>query len=129
MLRTGLLLGFPVLILMSLVADVRADGGGDPIMGRRLFAQCGSCHTTAADGPSTVGPNLHGILGRKAASDPDFTYSEAMKESDVVWNERELDEFIKQPSAFIPGTKMVFLGVSKEKARADIIAYLKEATR
>jgi cytochrome c len=129
MIRTGLVASVPVVLLMSVVTQVRADAGGDPVMGKRLFAQCGSCHTIAADGPSTIGPNLHGIIGRKAASVPGFAYSEALQKSAIVWSEPELDAFIKQPSAFIPGTKMVFLGVTKDKARADIIAYIKEATK
>ncbi len=117
-----------VLLIVS-ASVVRAEGGGDPVMGKRLFAQCGSCHSIAADAPSTVGPNLHGILGRKAGSLPGFAYSPAMQASTVVWGESELDAYIKQPANFLPGTKMVFLGVTKDKARADIIAYIKEATQ
>lgn len=117
-----------IMAVALVFVEVRASGGGDTAMGRRLFAQCGSCHATSPDAPEKIGPNLHGIFGKKAGSNPDFAYSEAMKESGVVWGERELDRFIEKPSDFIPGNKMVFLGVSKEQARADIIAYLKEAT-
>jgi cytochrome c len=129
MIRNGLPRSFSVLILMIAASAVHAEGGGDPVMGKRLFAQCGSCHTVAAGGPSTVGPNLHGLIGRKAGSLRGFGYSEAMQKSNIVWGESELDAYIKQPSSFVPGTKMVFLGVSKDQARADIIAYLKEATQ
>lgn len=128
MMRAGLLLCFPVLLLLSPASVVHAEGG-DPVMGKRLFAQCSSCHVIVVDAPSTVGPNLHGLFGRKAGSLPGFAYSEAMQKSGITWGESELDAYVKQPAGFVPGTKMVFLGVPKDKARADIIAYLKEATK
>ena len=124
--RTKLLGIFPALILAA-VSVVRADPGGDVVMGKRQFAQCSACHTIEKGGANKVGPNLHGIVGRKAASIADFQYSDAMRKSDVVWDEKSIDAFIKQPSAFIPGTAMAFLGVAKDEARAAIIAYLKEA--
>lgn len=129
MIRVELLLSSALLLVIASASSVRAESGGDPVMGKRLFAQCGSCHTTAAGGPSPVGPNLHGLFGRKAGSLPGFAYSEAMQASKIVWSDTELDAYIKQPSSFVPGTKMVFMGVAKDKARADILAYLKEATK
>lgn len=129
MIRNGLPRSSALLFLMVTASAVHAEGGGDPIMGKRLFAQCGSCHSIVADKPSIVGPNLHGILGRKSGTSPGFAYSEAMQKSNIVWGESELDAYIKQPSSYVPGTKMAFLGVTKDQARADIIAYIKEATK
>jgi cytochrome c len=119
-------INFLVLIVIAVISEARADGGGDPVMGKRQFAQCGACHTIDKGGPNKVGPNLNGIFGRKAASIAGFEYSDAMRKSEVIWDERSLDAFIKQPSAFISGTAMTFLGVPKDQARADLIAYLKE---
>jgi len=116
-------------IAMLVLAGPVAQADGDPVMGKRLFAQCGSCHTTQADGSGRIGPSLHGLFGRKAGALDGFAFSAAMQKSGIVWDERSLDEYIKEPASRVPGTKMVFLGVQKDQARADIIAYLKEATQ
>jgi cytochrome c len=126
--RSGLL-GLSTIMAIAFVTEVHADSGGDPAMGRRLFAPCSSCHTTEANVPAKLGPTLHGIFGRKAGSLPGFSYSEAMQKSGIVWNESTLDAYIKEPSAVVPGNKMLFSGVPKDQARADIIAYLKQATK
>jgi cytochrome c len=117
------------LLLLFLGTVVRADDAGDPVMGKRLFAQCGSCHAVEANGAEKIGPSLHGLFGRKAGAVPAFAYSQAMRESGIVWDAHQLGAFIKQPSVFLPGTRMAFLGVAKDQARADIIAYLQEATK
>jgi cytochrome c len=113
------------LILLS--AAAHADG--DPEMGKRQFAPCTACHTVEAGGPAKIGPNLHGIIGRKSGSVEGFAYSEPMKALNIVWDEEKLDTWIKKPSAMVPGTKMAFIGVSNDAVRANIIAYLKEATK
>jgi cytochrome c len=108
---------------------VPAAEEGDPVMGKRMFAQCGSCHSVSADGPPKVGPHLHGLFGRKAGSVEGFAYSQAMQQSGIVWDETSLDAYMKKPAEFIPGNKMVFAGVPKDQMRKDILAYLKEATQ
>ena len=109
------------------VASARADG--DPDMGKRQFAPCSACHTVEEGGPDKVGPNLHGVIGRKAGSKPGFAYSDALKNSGITWDEAKIDEWIKKPAALVPGTKMAFIGVSNDAVRANIIAYLKQATK
>jgi cytochrome c len=107
-----------------------AHAEGDAAMGKKQFAPCSACHTVEADGPNKVGPNLHGVFGKKAGTNKaDFTYSDALKKSGVTWDEAKLNEYITKPSALIPGNKMAFMGVAKDDVRANIIAYLKEATK
>ncbi len=93
-----------------------------------MFAQCTSCHTIVSGESPKVGPNLHGLIGRKAGSQPDFVYSDAMKSSGIVWDEQVLNDYLKLPSARVPGNRMVFAGVPKDQDRADIIAYIKETS-
>ena len=106
-----------------------AHAQGDPVEGKSQFAQCTACHTIEAGAASPVGPNLHGVFGRKAGSTAGFVYSDAMKASGIVWDEAKLDAYITKPSAFIPGNKMAFIGLAKANVRANIIAYMQAATK
>jgi len=113
--------------LILAAQTARADG--DPDLGKRQFAPCTACHTTADGEPDKVGPNLHGIIGRKAGTKPGFAYSDALKNSSITWDEAKLDDWIKKPAALVPGTKMAFIGIGNDQVRANIIAYLKQATK
>lgn len=96
--------------------------------GQSKFALCKSCHTTAVDGADTVGPNLHGVFGRKAGSKPGFNYSDGLKASGVTWNADQIDRWITDPRKVVPGTKMTYAGMADAKSRTDLIAYLAIAT-
>jgi len=93
--------------------------------GKTMFSiQCGTCHSVEKSGPSLMGPNLVGIVGRKPAQVSDFVlYTAALKEHKVTWNAKTLDAFLASPSAAVPGTSMT-TNISDEKIRADVIAYL-----
>lgn len=106
---------------------VAAQPAGDPAKGERVFARCKACHTIEEGGPNRVGPNLHGVIGRPAASVADYSYSKAMKEAaekGLVWTPETLDPYLQNPRKTVPGTKMAFAGLPKESDRADVIAYL-----
>ena len=101
----------------------------DAAAGKSLFARCQMCHTLDPNGPTMLGPNLHGLFGRKAGSLPGFNYSAAMKESGVVWDDGTLAKYLRDPKHFIPGNHMAFPGLTSDAELADLLAYLKEATK
>lgn len=96
---------------------------GDPAAGKTAFNKCAACHAVQA-GQNKVGPSLHGIVGRKSATVPGYSYSEAAKKHDVVWTEEELDKYLADPKGVVPGTKMIFPGIKNETERQNVIAYL-----
>lgn len=96
--------------------------------GETLFLQCRACHSLAADEPNKVGPNLHGVIGRNAGLAEGFAYSDVMVNAGVIWSPETLNEFLARPSQFIPGNRMVFVGVRKPEDRANLIAFLQQAT-
>lgn len=92
--------------------------------GRRVFAQCRSCHTTAEGAGNRVGPNLHGVIGRRIGTAEGFTYSQPVQQQTFTWDAEHLDHWIENPQAYIPGTRMAFAGVRDANQRRDVIAYL-----
>jgi cytochrome c len=113
------------LIIIAATAPVLA--AGDPAAGQKVFNKCKTCHE-ADQAKNKVGPNLVGVFGRKAGSVADFKYSDAMKNSNVVWSETTIAEYVKNPKEFVPGNKMVFPGLKSDQEVADLIAYLQQAT-
>jgi cytochrome c len=92
--------------------------------GESKFALCSTCHTVAEGAPNMTGPNLHGVFGRKAASLPGFSYSDALKAAGWTWDAAHIDTWITDPKVAAPGTKMTFAGLKDPKDRTDVIAYL-----
>jgi len=92
--------------------------------GRRVFAQCRSCHVIQAGAPHRVGPNLHGVFGRRIGTAEGFNYSPAVRDADFIWDADRLDHWLQNPQTFLPGNRMAFAGVRDETQRRDLIAYL-----
>ena len=117
--RTAVLIG-----MLSLVAVGAAQAAGNATAGAQLFARCAMCHSNAKGDGNKIGPNLFGVVGRKAGTAPQFSYSPAMKSAGFVWTDDRLDAYIKSPATVVPNNKMMFAGLPSATQRADLIAYL-----
>jgi cytochrome c len=92
--------------------------------GRAQFGECAQCHTLERNGSETNGPNLYGIFEQRAAAGKKYPYSEALRNSNIVWDVLHLDHWIFNPHEALPGTSMAYIGVRNDAKRRDIIAYL-----
>lgn len=96
---------------------------GDAAAGERVFMQCRTCHAVEA-GVNKVGPSLNGIIGRESGTIPGFRYSPANRDSDIVWTNEVMFDYLENPREYMPGTYMSFVGLRQPQQRADVIAYL-----
>ena len=99
------------------------------VEGQKQFAKCKACHTVEANGRSGVGPNLHGIFGRKAGTKDGFAFSAPMKSSNIVWDDETITKYLVEPRTYIPGNKMAFPGMKREDEIKNLLAYLRDATK
>ncbi|KAG9010971.1 iso-1-cytochrome c [Tulasnella sp. JGI-2019a] len=103
---------------------------GDAKKGAGLFkTRCAQCHTLGEGEAHKVGPNLHGLFGRQSGKAEGFAYTEANIKKAVHWDEETLFEYLENPKKYIPGTKMAFAGLKKDKDRNDLITFMKEETK
>src|SRR6185312_11873241 len=111
-----------ILAVAMIAAVPVAANAADAEAGKTIFNKCKACHRVDKN---AVGPHLGGVVGRKAASVPDYTYSAALQKSGITWDEASLDKWLQGPSKDVPGTKMIFPGVKDQTDRENLIAYLK----
>jgi cytochrome c len=119
---SGCLMMAAASVVMLSAGTARAQ---DADAGKKVFNQCRACHVLDQT-TNRVGPHLGGVIGRKAGSVEGFSYSEAMKNSGITWDEESLEKYLKDPKGAVPGNKMAFAGVKKDDDLKNLIAYLKE---
>jgi cytochrome c len=110
---------------LTLALGGRAEAA-DAAAGEKVFLVCRACHQIGETAKNSVGPVLNGVIGRKAGSYPDYNYSDANKNSGLTWDEATFREYIKDPKAKVPGTKMTYPGVKDDAKVDDLLAFLKQ---
>ena len=115
-----------VLTFITLAFSPTMVHAQDVAAGEKVFAQCRACHQVGPNAKNAVGPVLNGLFGRKAGSVEGYNYSPANKNSGITWDEATFSEYIKDPKAKVPGTKMIYAGLKDEQRIKDLIAYLKQ---
>ena len=98
----------------------------DAAAGEKVFGPCKACHKIGEGATNSIGPVLNGVIGRKAGTYAGYSYSDANKNSGFTWDEATFTDYIKDPRAKIPGTKMIFPGIKDEQKIKDLIAFLKQ---
>ena len=117
-----------LIVLSGSLAVSGAHADGDAARGKKIFEECAACHSLER-GANGVGPTLNGVFERKAGELADFRFSPAMKKSALPWSARTLDIFLADPQQEISGNRLPFSGVPEARDRADLIEYLKSATK
>ena len=114
------------LIALALLASstIAANAAGDAKAGATVFKRCAVCHTSDKGGGDGLGPNLYGVVGRKAATRSGYAYSGPLQKAGVIWNEANLTKWVAGPARMVPGNKMAFPGITSKKQQADVVAYL-----
>ncbi|MEJ0027946.1 MAG: c-type cytochrome [Rhizomicrobium sp.] len=112
------------LLFAALLVATSPAVAADADNGKAIFGRCAICHTVAKGGGNGLGPNLFGVVGRKAASLPNFSYSSALRGAGITWTDAKLTAWIASPAKLVPGTRMVFGGISNPAQVADVVAYL-----
>jgi cytochrome c len=116
-------------VLTVCLGTSQTHAAGNPAQGQRVFGACAACHSLRPD-QNMTGPSLADLWGRKAGSLPSFNrYSPALKSANITWNDKTLEEWIKDPQHLVPGNDMTFAGIKDDRQRADLLAFLKQATQ
>ena len=113
-----------VLVIIGSAALAPAALAQDADAGKTSFNKCMACHSIGEGAKNKVGPELNGLDGRKAGTAPDYNYSDANKNSGITWNEATFKEYIKDPKAKVPGTKMAFAGIKNDTEVNNLWAYI-----
>ena len=121
-----------VLFASALVVTVLAVAGADPVRGERVFQRCYACHSVVTGEDKLPGPNLRGVIGRRAGTLPGFRFSPAMLDAGargLVWTRQTLDDYLADPERALPGSEMSMPGLTSAEDRRDVIDYLEGAGR
>jgi cytochrome c len=111
---------------LVVIASLPAALAQDVAAGKTSFNKCMACHSIGEGAKNKIGPELNGLDGRKSGTVPDYSYSDADKNSGITWNEAQFKAYIKDPKAKIPGTKMAFIGIKNEQEVNDLWAYVSQ---
>ncbi len=115
-----------VLGSLMIAATMGMANAQDLAAGEQSFRKCSPCHAVGEDAKNKVGPALNGLDGRKSGTIGDYSYSEANKKAEITWSEASFKDYIQNPGAKVPGTKMFFTGIKNDKEIGDLWAYLKQ---
>jgi cytochrome c len=115
-----------LLVAVTSIAAAQSARAQDVAAGEASFKKCLACHSIGEGAKNKVGPVLNGLDGRKSGTAPDYSYSDANKNSGITWGKDQFLEYITDPKAKIPGTKMIFPGIKNEKERNDLWAYISQ---
>lgn len=114
-----------LVVLMATGLGTAAHAEGDPAQGERVFTRCVACHSVEL-GQNRIGPSLHGVIDNPAGSVEGFNYSAAMENSELVWDDQTMDEYLRDPRGTVPGTTMAFAGLRNDEEIKNVIAYLRQ---
>jgi len=116
-------IGLAALIAIVCSGDSRAQ---DAAAGEKIFGVCKACHQIGENAKNSLGPVLNDVIGRKAGTAQGYSYSAATKDSGLTWDEATFREYIRDPKAKVPGTRMIYAGLKDEQKINDLIAFLKQ---
>jgi cytochrome c len=116
----------PTIIVVALLTANGIAGAADLTAGRTLFKVCAPCHEIGVNARNRVGPILNGLDGRPAGTVPGYSYSQATKHSGIVWREAVFKQYLKNPSAMVPGSKMFFTGILDEEGLEDLWNFVRQ---
>jgi cytochrome c len=123
---TKRLMTMTAIAVMSIAATATIAAAQDVAAGQHSFNKCLPCHAIGPDAENKIGPELNGLDGRHSGTAPNYSYSDANKNSGIVWGEATFKEYIKDPAAMIPGTKMTCHGIKNDQEVSDLWAYVKQ---
>jgi cytochrome c len=123
---TKRLMTMAAITAMSIAAAANRAAAQDVAAGQHSFNKCLPCHAIGPDAENKIGPELNGLDGRHSGTAPNYSYSDANKNSGIIWAEATFKEYIKNPAAMVPGTKMTFLGIKNDQEINDLWAYVKQ---
>jgi cytochrome c len=115
-----------VLASLTIAATMGMANAQDLAAGEQSFRKCSPCHAVGEDAKNKVGPALNGLDGRKSGTIADYSYSDANKKAEITWSAASFKDYIENPMAKVPGTKMAFAGIKNDKEIGDLWAYLKQ---